>query len=80
LGSARTIARSSRLELRTENDLRIVEEFLESTKVQNDPIFASRSLADRIAVFDLVDGAVTPAHFDMDQQRNAAQFAVSLTV
>jgi Domain of unknown function (DUF4157) len=66
----------SRLELRTENDLHIVEDFLESTKVQNDPIFASPSLADRIAVFDLVDGAVTPAHFDMDQQRNAAQFAV----
>jgi hypothetical protein len=66
----------SRLELRTEKDLLIVEDFLKSTNVQNEPIFASASLADRIAIFDLVDGAATPAHFDLNQQRNAAQFAV----
>lgn len=66
----------SRLELRTENELLIVEDFLRSTNVQNEPIFASTSLADRIAIFDLVDGAITPAHFDLNQQRNASQFAV----
>ncbi len=66
----------SRLELRTESDLLIVDDFLRSTNVQNEPIFASASLEDRVAIFDLVDGAAAPAHFDLNQQRNAAQFAV----
>lgn len=68
----------SRLELRTENDLLIFNDFLKSTNVINEPIFASTSLADRIAIFDLVDEAATPTDFHLNQQRNAAQFAVRI--
>jgi len=66
----------SRLELRTEKELVICKDFLESTNVQNEPIFTSATLADRLAIFDLVDGAQNPEDFDLVQQRNAAQFAV----
>jgi hypothetical protein len=66
----------SRLELRTDKELLICKDFLESTNVQNEPIFTSATLADRIAIFDLVDGAHNPVDFDLVQQRNAAQFAV----
>ena len=66
----------NRLQLRTEKELLICNDFLESTNVQNEPIFTSATLADRIAIFDLVDSAQNPADFDLAQQRNAAQFAV----
>jgi hypothetical protein len=67
----------AKLSFRTEADLVLVEEFLTSIKMTDEPIFKSTRLADRIALFDLVDGAVGAVQFDLSNQNAAAKFAVN---
>lgn len=61
----------------SEAELNIGDEFLEYTGVSKSPVFSSRSLEERIAIFELVNEASTTTTLNPELQKEAAEFAVS---
>lgn len=65
-----------RQRLWTEAELVVGDHFLEHTVTPGRPVFSSRCLADRIAIFELVSEASTSITLNAMLQKEAAEFAV----
>lgn len=63
-------------QLLTESELLVGDEFPDQIGLNAEPLFRSRSLPDRIALFNLVNDGVTEQALDTRLQSEAAQFAV----
>jgi hypothetical protein len=59
----------------SQSELKIGEEFLVQTGVAQQPLFQAMTLADRIALFDLVNSASTKINLNPMIQKEAAEFS-----
>jgi hypothetical protein len=64
-------------ELWSENEFTIGDEFLKNVCVSAEPLFRTLSLADRIALFDLVNDSTSEVSLNQILQKEAANFAVA---